>query len=540
MLLVVYAGDLLLLYVGWEVLGICSYFLFGHQGEERANSRAAVKAFLVTRLGDAGFLIGVIVLGAGAGTFDISEIVARAGQLPGSTVTAAALLLLAGVAGKSAQFPLHTWLPDAMAGPTPISALIHAATMVAAGIYVIARLDAVFLAAPGALTVLALIAVISMIGAACAALAQDDLKRVLAYSTISQLAVMAAGLAVGAKSAAIFHLLTHGAFKALLFLAAGCVIVTAGSNMLRNYGGLRRGMPITFGAMTVGLAALAGVPPFSGWFSKDSIIEAAQHSALHGGEGTAATWATYTPAPPASAGPEAVLLDCGERLAGCSPIRLSIGGEVSGRITLELNSSSAAIPGGVAWLVYLGLLVTVVLTAAYAMRTWLMTFFGETRGSYEVRDPSRVMTWTVAALAVPAAILGFFGLGASELRPHLGASLLSVLLAALGAGAAFLVWNRDPALDPARALGRVRPVFARGFFVDELYAAAIVRPVKTLARHVVTFDRSRVDAAVVGTGRGARRLAELSRVPQNGNPQTYLTGLLAGVAVIVAGVVIFL
>ncbi len=198
------------------------------------------------------------------------------------------------------------------------------------------------------------------------------------------------------------------------------------------------------------------------------------------------------------------------------------------------------LPGGVAWLVYLGLLVTAALTAAYAMRMWLMTFFGETRGSYEVRDPSRFLTWTVAALAAPAAILGFFGLGASELRPHLGASLLSVLLVALGAGAAFLVWNRDPALDPARALGPVRPVFARGFFVDELYAAAIVRPVKALARYVVAFDRSGVDAAVVGMGRGARHLAELFRFPQDGNPQTYLTGLLAGVVVIVAGVVILL
>jgi NADH-quinone oxidoreductase subunit L len=267
-------------------------------------------------------------------------------------------------------------------------------------------------------------------------------------------------------------------------------------------------MPITFGAMTVGLAALAGVPPFSGWFSKDSIIEAAQHSALHGGELGGLVHTSF-------------VVKRGE-------------GFVLG------TSEPHTLPGGVAWLVYLGLLATVALTAAYAMRMWLMTFFGETRGSYEVRDPSRVMTWTIEALAVPAAILGFFGLGASELRPHLGASLLSVLLVALGAGAAYLVWNRDPALDPARALGPVRPVFARGFFVDELYAAAIVRPVKALARYVVTFDRIGVDAAVVGTGHGARRLAELFRLPQNGNPQTYLTGLLAGVVVIVAGVVIFL
>ncbi|GAA1899581.1 NADH-quinone oxidoreductase subunit L [Actinomadura bangladeshensis] len=545
MLLVVYSGDLLLLYVGWEVMGICSYFLIGHHWEERATSRAAVKAFLVTRLGDAGFLIGVIVLGVGAGTFDISAIAASAPDLPAATVTAAALLLLAGVAGKSAQFPLHTWLPDAMAGPTPISALIHAATMVAAGVYVIARVYGVFVAAPDALAVLGVIAVVSMVGAACAALAQDDLKRVLAYSTISQLAVMAAGLAVGAKSAAVFHLLTHGAFKALLFLAAGCVIVTAGSNMLRDYGGLRRGMPITFGAMTVGLAALAGVPPFSGWFSKDSVIEAAQHSALHGGESAAfsAPGAVMPPEVPAASPtgfPSGLFQGClTDPPIDCHAIQATVTGGVL-QADLVATAYTVDVPGGVAWLVYLGLLVTVVLTAAYAMRTWLMMFFGETRGSYEVRDPSRFMSWTVAALAVPAAILGFFGLGASELRPHLGASLLSVLLVALGAGVAFLVWNRDPALDPARALGPVRPVFARGFFVDELYAVAIVRPVKALARYVVAFDRAGVDAAVVGTGRGARRLAELSRLPQNGNPQTYLTGLLAGVVVIVAGVVLLL
>ncbi|MEU6041083.1 NADH-quinone oxidoreductase subunit L [Actinomadura sp. NPDC047616] len=492
MLLVVYAGDLLLLYVGWEVMGVCSYFLIGHHWENRANSRAAVKAFLVTRLGDVGFLFGVFVLGVGARSFDIGEVLARAGTLPHATVTAAALLLLAGVAGKSAQFPLHTWLPDAMAGPTPISALIHAATMVAAGVYVVARVYGVFLEAPAALTLLGVVAVISMLGSALAALAQDDIKRVLAYSTISQLAVMAAGLAVGAWNGAIFHLLTHGAFKALLFLAAGCVILTAGSNMLRHYGGLRTGMPITFWSMTIGLAALAGVPPVSGWFSKDSVIEAAQHSATHGGE------------------------------------------------VATTSSGGVHIPAGVAWMVYAGLLLTVAVTAAYATRLWLMTFFGEPRGRYEVHEAPRLMAWTVAALAVPSAVLGFFGLGASELRPHLGPALLALLCVVAGAGAAFLVWNRDPAADPARALGPVRGVFARAFYVDELYAAVVVRPVRAVARQVVTVDGRGIDAAVVGVARGARRLAEPLRLPQNGNPQAYLTGLIAGIVLIAAGAVIFL
>ncbi|WP_312874990.1 NADH-quinone oxidoreductase subunit 5 family protein [Actinomadura litoris] len=547
MLLVVYSGDLIVLYAGWEVMGICSYFLIGHHWEDRGNSRAAVKAFLVTRLGDVGFLIGILVLGVGANTFSIRGVLAEAGGLPHSTVTAAALLLLAGVAGKSAQFPLHTWLPDAMAGPTPISALIHAATMVAAGVYVVARLYGVFVLSSAALTVLGVVAVVSMVGSALAALAQDDLKRVLAYSTISQLGVMAAGLAVGADTAAIFHLLTHGAFKALLFLSAGCVIVVAGSNMLAHYGGLRRGMPVTFWSMTVGLAALVGVPPFSGWFSKDSVIEAAQHSALHGGE---------SPIRPAPAGwfpapfalPEVKSFPQLIRPPACAndvtAACLSRPDEARATMTASLGHAEfrtfrVDLPAGVAWLVYLGLLLTVALTAAYATRAWLMTFFGEPRGTYEIREAPRAMSWTVAVLAVPATILGFFGLGAEELRPHVGSALLGLLLAVLGAGAAFLVWNRDPAADPARALGRARPVFARAFYVDEVYAALVVRPFLALARGVVTFDSRRVDGAVVGAGRGARRLGGLLRVPQNGNPQTYLTGLLAGVVVIVAGVVIF-
>ena len=505
MLLVVYAGDLLLLYVGWEVMGVCSYFLIGHHWEDRANSRAAVKAFLVTRLGDVGFLFGIFVLGMGARSFWISDVLGRVWTMPHGTVVAGTLLLLCGVAGKSAQFPLHTWLPDAMAGPTPISALIHAATMVAAGIYVVARLYPAFLRSTPALTVLAVLAAISMVGSALAALAQDDLKRVLAYSTISQLAVMAAGLAVGAWNAALFHLLTHGAFKALLFLAAGCVITAVGSNMLRDMGGLRRSMPVTFWSMTIGFAALAGAPPASGWFSKDSIIEAAQHQAVHGGGATKGAF-SYLP------------------LSAATPW--------TGRIP-DLGSG---IPGWSAWTVYLALLVTVALTAAYAMRAWLLTFFGPPR---EVREAPPLMRYTVAVLAVPALVLGFFGLGAHELRPALGSALLSLLLVAAGAGATYWIWQRRPEADPALALGRMRPVLAGAFYVDELYNLTIVRPVLALAAWVVRIDGRIVDGAVVGTGRGARTLGGLLRRSENGNPQAYLTGLLTGLAIVVLAVVIF-
>jgi NADH-quinone oxidoreductase subunit L len=534
MLLVVFAGDLLLLYVGWEIMGVCSYFLIGHHWEDRANSRAAVKAFLVTRIGDVGFLLGIFVLGIGTGTFEIDKVIGLAGGLPRGTVLAGALLLLAGVAGKSAQFPLHTWLPDAMAGPTPISALIHAATMVAAGVYVVARLYPVFLAAPAALAVLGIMAAISMLGAALAALAQSDLKRVLAYSTISQLAYMAAGLAVGTRDGAIFHLLTHGAFKALLFLSAGCVIVVAGSNLLRDYGGLRPAMPVTFWAMTIGYAALAGIPPASGFFSKDTIIEAAQQAALHGGERFAV----------ATARPVTV----GSIFPGGRP------------------GVAPALPGPVTWIVYLTLLVTVAVTAAYATRAWLMTFFGKPRSALEpgpavgsgpaaeaasavgagfahsVAGPRvlpRLMSVPVVLLAAAALVLGFFGLGAAELRPHLGSAVLALLCAVAGAGGAFAIWNRDPAADPARALGPAQVVFARAFFVDDVYAALIVAPVRALARAVVRVDDGAIDAAVEGSGRAARRLGGLLRSPQNGNPQAYLTGVLAGMAIIVLAVVIF-
>jgi NADH-quinone oxidoreductase subunit L len=271
MLLVVVSGDLIAVLVGWEVMGICSYLLIGHDRRLPEAPAAAMKAFLVTRVGDVGFLLGIALLGVHAGSFRIERVFAA--HYPGPVLVAAAVLLLAGVAGKSAQFPLHTWLPDAMAGPTPISALIHAATMVAAGVYVVARLFPLFDRAHAALTVLGVMAAITMLLGALAAIGQGDIKRVLAWSTVSQLGYMTAGLASGARDAALFHLLTHAAFKALLFLAAGAVIHAVGTNSMAAMGGLRTRMPVTFWAMTIGLAALVGVPGFSGFFSKEALFD---------------------------------------------------------------------------------------------------------------------------------------------------------------------------------------------------------------------------------------------------------------------------
>ena len=288
MLLVVYSGDLMVLLVGWEIMGICSYFLVGHYWETPEARAASIKAFLVTKLGDVPFLIGLFALASDAGSFRITKILGNVASGGLDHPTLIALLLLAGVAGKSAQFPLHTWLPDAMAGPTPVSALIHAATMVAAGVYFIARLLPVFAASSAALVVLAVMAAVTMAGSALAALAQDDIKRVLAYSTIGQLGYMTGALAVGDRGAAVFHLLSHGAFKALLFLAAGVIIHAAGTNSLAAMSrmkDLRARVPDAYWTMTVALLALAAIPPFSGFFTKEAVLGAAEHVATGHAEG---------------------------------------------------------------------------------------------------------------------------------------------------------------------------------------------------------------------------------------------------------------
>ncbi|MEV5708739.1 NADH-quinone oxidoreductase subunit L [Actinoallomurus sp. NPDC052274] len=518
MLLVVLSGDLLVLYVGWEVMGICSYFLIGHYWHDRATSRAAVKAFLVTRLGDVGFLFGIFVLGLAAHSFQIRTIIESLPSMSHTALLAGTLLLLCGVAGKSAQFPLHTWLPDAMAGPTPISALIHAATMVAAGVYVVARLYPAFWFAPTSLAVLGVIAAISMLGAALAALAQDDLKRVLAYSTISQLAYMAAGLAVGTRDGAVFHLLAHGAFKALLFLGAGCVIVAAGSNLMSAMGGLRLAMPVTFWSMTVGFAALAGIPPASGFFSKDTILSQAWRATQERPH----TY-IYTPV---------------RRMIPEHPRGGRVTEGYSFALRQALHGAPPAIPSWVAWLVLVTGLVTAVVTAAYATRTWLVTFFGERRSALRAREATPLMRWPVAVLAVPSLLLGLVGPFSDRLRPEWGMAVISLLCAAAGAGGVYLVWNNDPALDPVRLLGPLRPVLRAAFYVDTVYDVAIVRPVRALARLVVHADERVVDAGVEGSGRGARRLGGLLRATENGNAQAYVSGLFAGVVLIVVAVVV--
>jgi NADH-quinone oxidoreductase subunit L len=273
MLLLVLAGNFLVVFVAWELVGLCSYLLIGFWYRKRSAALAAKKAFIVNRVGDVGFILGIMLIFVSLGTLDIREVIARIGELDATTITLIALLVFAGAMGKSAQFPLHVWLPDAMEGPTPVSALIHAATMVNAGVYLVARTNPIFAHAPSALVVVAAIGIFTAILAASIAMTQTDIKRVLAYSTLSQLGYMFAALGVGAWTAAIFHLMTHGFFKGLLFLGSGSVIHSVHEEQdMRRMGGLAEKIPITYVTMLIGSLAIAGIPPLAGFFSKDEIL----------------------------------------------------------------------------------------------------------------------------------------------------------------------------------------------------------------------------------------------------------------------------
>ncbi|MFJ9980884.1 NADH-quinone oxidoreductase subunit 5 family protein [Streptomyces cyaneofuscatus] len=534
MLLVVYSGDLMVLLVGWEIMGICSYFLVGHYWETPEARAASLKAFLVTKLGDVPFLIGLFALAADTGSFRITKILAAVTNGGLDHPTLIALLLLAGVAGKSAQFPLHTWLPDAMAGPTPVSALIHAATMVAAGIYFVARLLPVFAASGAALVVLAVMAAVTMIGSGLAALAQDDIKRVLAYSTIGQLGYMSGALAAGDRGAAVFHLISHGAFKAVLFLAAGVVIHAAGTNSLAamsRMGGLARRIPDAYWTMTVALLALAAIPPFAGFFSKEAVLVAAEHTAM--GDRTVA---------PAAAG----------------------------------------------WTILVAGLLAAVLTAAYATRLWLLAFKG--RGA-EVPDHGRqplAMTSVLWVLAVPTIAFGLTAgvigdwFDGHALTPSLTTAVLSTGVGLVGGLVTYGAWRHttalaartpigavaahpgaEPALveaeamtshtaaygtiadaadpaDPGRLLlGPLHRHAVTGFHLDGLYTALFVRPVQQAARLVRFLDRTVVDTYVDGSGAATRLLGTAVRRAQTGNVQTYLSALLAGSLVLAIAAVVF-
>ncbi len=458
MLLVVSSADLITLLIGWELMGLCSYLLIGHDRTNPAAPAAARKAFVVTRVGDIGFLLGVVLLGADAGSFSFDQL----GSASAATQTAAGFGLLAGVVGKSAQFPLHTWLPDAMAGPTPVSALIHSATMVAAGVYVIARLDAIVLSSDAVRLTLAAVGGVSILLGACAAAANDDLKRVLAWSTVSQLGYMLAGFTVSPGIAPpLFHMFTHAAFKALLFLSAGAVIVAVGSSSMSRMGGLRRSMPITALCAAAGLGALAGVPPLSGFWSKGSLLALAHEAAMSDG-GTSGL-----------AG--AIVLGCG--------------------------------------------MIAVPITAFYCLRIWLLVFGGSYRGPAAPRDSGWLTLGPLIALTIPTVLLGVVPLygqvgnwwtvaGATYGADALLAGetftpLLDGSLVALGGALAWWLWSRAQQ-DPAQGLGRAKPVLADGCYGDAVQRTLVVRPVLAAARMAWAVNEHGVDGVVRALGLAVR------------------------------------
>jgi len=520
MLLLVIADNLLQLLVGWELVGVCSFLLIGFWWEEPANQAAAIKAFLTTKLGDVGLMIGVIALWAQFQTFDISSIVeaVEAGNFDQGLLTFGVIALFIGAVGKSAQFPLHTWLPDAMAGPTPVSALIHAATMVTAGVFLLARIYPVFQASPTAVTVVAVVGAITLFAMGLLALVQDDVKKVLAYSTISQLGYMVAALAFS-YTAGIFHLFTHGFFKALLFLGAGSLIHSVHSNNMSDMGGLRKPMPWTFATFLIGSAALAAIPPLAGFFSKDEILV----SALETG--------------------------------GYTGLLVGLLGGLGG-----------------------------LLTAFYMTRVLWLVFAGEHRGPEHPHESPGSMKWPLVALAVPAVLIGFVNLPVASVHPRgfaawtmpsleyfvthpaefsLPLALGATAAAVIGVLAGTALYRRSPSLaeDPMLHLGPVTTVLEEKYYLDRLSTDLLTR---TLVRdklatgaywlndHVIdrlvylagaatvglgrrtyaSVDQRGIDGVVNGVGHAANAGGSILRLAQSGNVQLYAGAMFVGVFVL--------
>jgi NADH-quinone oxidoreductase subunit L len=474
MLLLVVSDNTLQLLVGWEGVGLCSFVLIGHWWEEQANSNAALKAFLTTRTGDIGLMIGIIITFFAAGSFNIGRIneYALSKGADHGLLLAGAICLFIGIIGKSGQFPLHTWLPDAMAGPTPVSALIHAATMVVAGVYLGARLYPVFFKgfsiANGGVNFMALIGGVTIIIGAVLAFVQRDIKKVLAYSTISQLGYMVMALGVGAWTAAIFHLFTHAFFKALLFLGAGSVSHSGSHHsfdMKSDMGGLRKYMPVTFWTFIVGSLALAGIFPFAGFWSKDEILVTAGKSGF-----------------------DAFLI---------------VG------------------------------LIGAFLTAAYMTRCVYLTFFGEYRGHGHPHESEPAITVPLVILAffsVGAGLLNAAPLGIEKFREWVeptvvfpilvhadfdyAKAVISVSVAAIGIGIAAYLWFQREELGPFAGLTQRNPVARAGYrflenkyYLDYLYEDVIVGSIKgPIAQGAYWVNQNVIDKIVNGVGVAAKKL----------------------------------
>jgi NADH-quinone oxidoreductase subunit L len=540
MLTLILAGNYLLMFIGWEGVGLASYLLIGFWFTKDSAASAGKKAFIVNRIGDFGFLIALFLLIKHFGSLNFDQVFGRILPLNAETsgaglLTTIGILLMVGACGKSAQIPLYVWLPDAMEGPTPVSALIHAATMVTAGVYMVSRSHVIFERAPAALTVVAIIGTLTAFFAATIGIAQTDIKKVLAYSTVSQLGYMFMACGVGAFSAGIFHLMTHAFFKGLLFLAAGSVIHAVGGEQdMRQMGGLRKKIPWTFWTMTAGTLAIAGIPGLAGFFSKDEIL-----------------WRAYQ----------------------------------------------------ASWAYWLVGLVTALLTSFYMFRLWFMTFFGEYRGQAEaahgaahsthdahsahghggIHESPRVMVIPLVILAILAVVGGYVGVpgslggnnrfdkflgpvfhGSAPANAENGAigekstteqetegpepktsgstelmfTAISVAAALLGFGLAWLLYYKRVDLPQkiAGSLGGLYQGVVHKYYIDELYGALFVKPLIAGSTRILWHgvDQKIIDAAVNDAGEGARYVSDEVRQMQSGNIRSYAGWIAAGSAAVIA------
>ncbi len=500
MLLLVLGDNLLVMFVGWEGVGLCSYLLIGFWFTDKAKAAAGMKAFVTNRIGDAGFLLGIFMLFQTFGTVHFGEIIARAPTVAelgwNGPITLACLFLFIGACGKSAQIPLYVWLPDAMAGPTPVSALIHAATMVTAGVYMIVRLHPIFLMAPNALHVIAIIGAATALFAATIGIAQNDIKKILAYSTVSQLGYMFLACGVGAFHAAMFHLMTHAFFKALMFLGSGSVIHAMHEEQdIRKMGGLKKYMPITHVTFVIGWLAIIGLPPFAGFFSKDEILFQ-----------SLASW--YG-----------------------SPYLYAAG------------------------------LIAAACTAFYMTRLMALTFWGKSRFGQDVHPHESPLSMTIPliVLAILSAVGGWIGMPKAfhlpnlleewfegvihmtPVRPEFASSevllmVVSVAVAGLFAYIAYFMYTAYPKIAEnftKRFSGLYHLVLDK-YRIDELYEATLIKPLIETSRGLwAHVDVGFIDKITYVVGDAVRGTGSTLRTLQNGNLQQYALYISLGVAVFI-------
>lgn len=503
MLLLVLGSNYVIMFIGWEGVGLCSYLLIGFWNKNTDFNNAARKAFIMNRIGDLGFLLGIFAIIHAFGSVEYTEVFRQATGLPvgDSVVFLITMLLFVGAMGKSAQIPLYTWLPDAMAGPTPVSALIHAATMVTAGIYMVIRSNVLYTLAPETLEIVAIVGAITALFAASIGLLQNDIKKVLAYSTVSQLGYMFLGLGVMAYSASMFHVITHAFFKALLFLGAGSVIHAMSDEQdIRFMGGLRKKLPVTFITFAIATWAIAGLPPFSGFFSKDEILaHAFEHNRLLWGIGV-----------------------LGSAMTSFYMFRLlfltffgSFRGTQEQAHHLHESPASMTIP-----------LVILAVLSAVGGFIGVPEALGGTHQLAEFMSPL-----FDAARQVNPEAFGATTLSHSEEYMLMGISVSVALVAAVVAYVLYISRSAVPAPESEARTGLEKVVYHK-YYIDELYDTVFVKPIRTLSSLLASFGEFFIDLFVEGAGKLVKGLANVGRQTQTGSVGYYVFAMVVGIMVI--------